>query len=232
MRAAPWLAVAFAVAGCTANDDASSPPADTPASLAPGAAANQTIAHLADLTSDTFHLATPPRLNLTAPLGNTTILAAKSPYFPGETFVWNTTLRDAANLTGARTVLWLRVTQSVLQQGAFGDPGCTVRLTITLRHNATDTVYDGGCGSAGVGLVPPGDHRVDFSAPPGTLPGVLLDRGDNVTLQLEVDVTSTSGAPSLYIIGGSREFDSLVKLEGMKEKLPQPVNATNATSSK
>lgn len=166
--------------------------------------------------ADQAHLLKAPLLNFTAPHGNETVIATKSPLAGAETYVWNFTVLQAANLTGAHTHAWLRVTQSSPQSGAANDPGCTLALTLVVRRNGTDAGYVGGCGSAGMGVLPPGDHLLEFAAPPGAVAVRVLPR-DNVFLELTLAVEAPGLGATAFLMGGSSERDTWVRLDGLRE---------------
>jgi len=175
------------------------------------------------LHSDTAHLLAAPRINLTAPRGNETLIATKSPAAGPETFVWNFTVRQAANVTGAHTAAWLRLTQSVAQSGANNDPGCTLALTIVVRRNGTDTGYAGGCGPAGLGVLTPGDHLIEFAAGPGAFVTRLLPH-DNVFVELTLAIELPGLGATAFLVGGSADRDSWVRLDGLHDPAPPPLH--------
>lgn len=170
-------------------------------------------------TSATLHLMQAPGLNASAPRGNDTVAMPLAPLYPSQGIAFNTTLRGAGNLTAASTSLWVRVTQSNVQAGSGTDPGCSVALTVTVQHNGTPSSYAGGCGSLGIGVITPGDHQVLFASAPGALPGVVVAPGDGIALTFSVYVSGPGLGASAYVLAGSQERDSYVRLAGLAEPL-------------
>lgn len=215
MRWTPFL-LALLLAGCATKAPLSGTATSTalPLQALPLNATAGNATHF--LRSDTAHLLLAPLTNLTAPRGNETLIATKAAASGPQTFTWNFTVQKAANVTGAHTHAWLRLTQSVAQSGANNDAGCTLALSVVVRHNHTDAGYAGGCGSAGFGILMPGDHLLEFAAGPGSLVTRVL-AGDNVFVQLTLAVELTGLGPTAFLVGGSAERDSWVRLDGLRE---------------
>jgi hypothetical protein len=172
--------------------------------------------HPALPTAGTIHFLLAPDTNLTAPRGNETLIAVKAAASGPQTFTWNRTVQRAANLTGAHTQAWLRLTQSAAQSGANNDPGCTLALTLLVVHNGTAAGFAGGCGSTGLGILTPGDHRIEFAAGPGAV-AVRVLPGDDLILQLTLGIELTGLGATAFLVGGTTERDTWVRLDGLAE---------------
>lgn len=165
-----------------------------------------------------LHLGLAPSLNRTAPQGNDTIAMPLAPVYPQQGLRFNTTLLGNGTVTATSTSLWLRITQSNVQAGSGTDPGCSVALTVVVRHNSTDGYYGGGCGSVGIGVVPPGDHLVQFSSPPSAFgTGAPVSPGDDITFAFTFYLSGPGLGTSAYVLAGSHENDSWVRVSGLAE---------------
>lgn len=202
----------LALPGCSTAED---PPALISISTSPGLqVGNGTIAPLLlqNATTDTLHLLEPPALGMSP--ANRTIAIAKGQMPQG--FAWNATIRGVAVVTGADLVVWLRFTGSQVQAGA-NDPGCTVVATLTFTINGTATQVPAGCGSAGVGILTPGDVQLRFGPQPGAFATPLyVGPGDDVRLDLVIHTESPSVAPTCFILSDA-EHDSRLRLVGLNE---------------
>lgn len=168
-------------------------------------------------TTDTLHLLNPPELSLVQ--ANHTILVPKGAAYQAQTFLWNTTLHHSGNVSAADFHLFFRLTGSQAQAGAQ-DPGCSVVATLVFTHNGTARGVSGGCGSLGLGVVPPGDRELSFAAPPDAFATpATVHPGDDVQVQLTVYLESPGFATTCYILAGP-DHDSRMVLAGLNETLP------------
>ena len=119
-----------------------------------------------------------------------------------------------AVLLHARLLLWVDLQSSALQPGVNGDPGCSAALTLYLVHNATPAGQSGGCASAGSGLIPPGEHLLDFGTPLATM---AFQPGDGILAQVAFGLSFPQGVA--YVLGGG-ERASALSLTGLHEPLP------------
>ena len=220
LRRTLWALAAVALTalpGC-ADDGAGARPPPASASL------DDDVAGLAlvDLTAaaasatDTLWLAPQARLNATA-AANLTILATLAGPLP-QAFGWNATLNGTGNLTEARLVVWLDLQNSAVQGGVGGDPGCSAAMTLVLTLNGTATSQPGGCASIGSGLVPPGEHRLEFSTLLAAFPaGAMVAPGDGVVVQVQFGLSLPQGVG--HVLGGADQ-DSRLQLAGLSEPVP------------
>jgi len=225
VRAAAAVLLVVLLSGCAGSGTSTTwTLAPTSTHLTSGPRTNATtLAHGAGNVTGpwtaTLHLGLAPRLNASAPGANATVVAMPlAGVYPSQGMAFNTTLRGTANLTASLTAVWLRITQSNVQAGSGTDPGCSVALTVAVVRNGTAVAsYAGGCGSLGVGVVPPGDHLVQFGSAPGAFPAVRLGAGDGVVLTLTFYLSGPGLGPSAYVLAGSAERDSWVRLDGLRE---------------
>lgn len=211
------------LAGCSSNDAAL--PIAASATHGTGSLAlslNRTLNATVLVQVNTLHLLAAPLTNFTAPMGNETVIATKNGLTGSEYYLWNITVHQPAVLTGLRTSLLLRLTQSAAQSGGNNDPGCTATLTLIVRSNGTDTGYVGGCGSAGLGMLGPGDHRIEFASPPGAVPAVHVGPGDGIFLQVGLHFAGSTLGPSGFLMGGNSTTDSWVRVNGLRETVVAP----------
>jgi hypothetical protein len=221
-----WAVAAVALLffpGCFGSG-APAAPESTSSSSVPSGLLNHTAIHnVTPPTSSTFHLLAAPLLNMTAPDANATMVATPlAPLSPGQGLVYNRTLRANGTILATSAVIWLRVTQTSVQGGG-GDPGCTVVLTLTLRHNGTDAAYAAGCGSAGIGALAPGDHRIEFSSAPGAFPlDFNVTRGDELFFTLTFYAEATGFGSTVFLLCGNAERDSSVRVLDLHEPQDLP----------
>lgn len=215
--AALGLVLASSLAGCSGAEGDLDPGADD---LAVNSGAVDTAAPtngtVAEPITDTLWLTPEARLDTTAS-SNLTILATLSGAFP-QSFGWNATLNGTGNLSAARLVLWIDLQNSALQSGIGGDPGCSAAMTVTFTINGTALVQPGGCASIGMGAVPPGEHRLEFSTLLTSRPeGVLIAPGDGVRVQVDFGLSLPQGVG--HLLGGG-DHDSGLRLAGLAEPVP------------
>jgi hypothetical protein len=179
-------------------------------------AGNSTVGPLQVVApTDLLYLTTLSRLAPEAP-ANLTILATLAGSFP-QSFSWNSTLNGTGNLTEARLVVWIDLQDSAAQPGIGGDPACTLSLTLYLTLNKTQTPQAGGCASAGVGFVPPGEHRLEVATPLTAFPkGAVIHPGDQVLLVVSFGLSLPQGVG--YVLGGP-DHDSHLRLRGLVEPM-------------
>ena len=214
------LVVLVLAAGCASApiDPSASTSASAP-STAPGGHLLNATPVLANATTSTLHLWAPPELGLA--LANHTIATPKGATYAAQSFAWNTTFHARANLTDAMVDLWLRVTGSQAQAG-HTDPGCTVAVSYTFMLNGTARSVDGGCGSAGFGVVPPGDHEIRFGAPPASFATpIAIWPKDGVTVTLTLYLESPNLGVTCFILEAPGA-DSSVTFAGLNETVPAP----------
>ncbi|MHB1261079.1 MAG: hypothetical protein ACYC2H_05125 [Thermoplasmatota archaeon] len=148
---------------------------------------------------------------------NLTILATLAGAFP-QSFAWNATLNGTGNLSAARMVLWLDLQNSAAQPGVGSDPGCSAAMHLYVTQNGTQTYQAGGCASLGTGMVPPGEHRLEFSTLLTAFPdGALVAAGDGVLVQVQFGLSMPQGVG--YLLGGA-DHDSHLRLVGLSEPVP------------
>ncbi len=206
------------LAGCSGK----APPADDDAVPGPaldalgqpivnGTATNVTVWP----TSDALYLVAPTRLHVSG-LANVSVLATLAGA-QAQAFAWNATLNGTGNATHARLLLWIDLQSSALQPGVGGDPACTASLTLYFTRNGTVSAQAGGCASAGVGHVPPGEHLLDFGTPLTAFPnGLVLGPGDDVRAYVTFGLSFPQGLG--YVLGGGDRASSL-RLSGLAEPL-------------
>ncbi len=148
---------------------------------------------------------------------NLTILATLAGAFP-QSFSWNATLNGTGNLSAARMVVWLDLQNSAAQPGVGSDPGCTAAMHLYITHNGTQTYQAGGCASLGTGMIPPGEHRLEFSTLLTAFPdGAVVAAGDGVLVQVQFGLSMPQGVG--YLLGGA-DHDSHLRLIGLTEPVP------------
>ena len=185
-------------------------------------------------TVSVLHFNRLPTLNRSAPLAESPIALPLAPLTTGQVMTFNITLRGGGNITDALASIWLRLTQTNVQNGPGSEPNCGVSFTVTLVHNGTAAGYAGGCGSLGVGPIAPGDYQVQFGPTPGTFPvGTRAFKGDNLILTLAFYLTPPSQGYGAWFLCGSADRDSWVRLDGLREPiaLPPPKTAANTTKA-
>jgi hypothetical protein len=215
-----WSALAvvvLALAGCSNSP----PPGDDAAPAAPLDAlgqglANGTATNATWPLTDMLFLSSPTRLNASG-LPDVTVLATLSGAAP-QAYSWNATLNGTGNLSHARLLLWIDLQSSAIQPGVGGDPACTASLTLVVTRNGTALAQAGGCASAGVGTVPPGEHLLDFGTPLTAFPGgLLLGPQDKVLVQVAFGLSFPQGVG--YVLGGGDRASGL-RLAGLAEPVP------------
>ena len=206
------LVLLVLLAGCSGHAPAAAPARD-PVTGSPLGNATANLTAPAGATTETLYLTPLARMNTTG-LANLTILATLAGSMP-QAFAWNATLNGTGNLTEARVVLWLDLQSTAAQPGVGGDAACTAQLTLWLTLNKTQTGQAGGCASAGVGYVPPGEHRIELSTPLTAFPkGARVQPGDGVLVQVAFGLSLPQGVG--YLLGGP-DHDSHLRLRGLRE---------------
>lgn len=215
------LVIALVLAGCTSTSETIS--TSTSLSSVPATGNLTQQVNLTVPSTATLHLMLAPGLNTSAPVGDETVAMPLGALYPAQGIMFNMTMNGTGNLTGATSALWLRIAQSNVQAGSATDPGCTVSLSVMVRHNGTDSYYAGGCGSLGVGVIPPGDHLIQFSSVPDAFPNVILGPGDGVWLTFTIYLSGPGLGSSAYVLAGSQDRDSWVRLAGLEEPVAPPM---------
>ena len=212
---AAGLLLAAGLAGCSGPDGDLQELADDLALPGSDAEAEANVT-LGAAVTDTLWPTPKARLNASAE-ANLTILATLSGAFP-QSFAWNATFNGTGNLSSARLVLWLDLQNSALQSGIGGDAGCTAAMTLVLTLNGTATVQPGGCASLGMGSIPPGEHRLEFSALLTAFPdAAVVAPGDGVRVQVDFGLSLPQGVG--HLLGGA-DHDSGLRLVGLAEPVP------------
>lgn len=218
VRAAAVLAMLL-LAGCSGGGSPRGD-ANSVSSTSTGSDLNATLANATPVpTTDTLYLLRAPSLNATLP-ENETVIAVKGAY-NAQTFVWNRTLNSTGNLSGGHLRLWLLLPHSAVQQGAANDPGCTIHWILIVSWNGTQRTMDGGCGSLGMGTVPPGEYGFNITAPPITN-RIPVGPGADLRIQATVGLVQPNGGAA-YLMGGTGHFDSHLQLTGLAEPAVDPV---------
>ena len=219
------VVLAVLLAGCSTGGSPAYERDSSSTSPAAAIPASPLLNNSLNATTDTLYLLAAPDMAEASP-ENQTVLGVKGAY-GAQTFSWNRTMNATGNLTGGFLRLWLLLPRSAVQQGAANDPGCTIHWIVVLVWNGTQQVLDGGCGSLGMGTIPPGEYDFNITAPPVPT-GLLYGPGANLILQVEVGLVQPSGSPA-YLLGGTSHYDSRLHLDGLAEPAGAAPRQSNTT---
>lgn len=221
MRIALLFVLAFALAGCSDSGGSTDAPIASSSSTTTTGPPPKPV-----VTSDTLHLLAPPQMALALPSGSSEVSTPATTGFNGPGgggggqddpgAAWSYVVTAPSNVSGAQVNIWIEITETLVPSPFTNptQPACTWILVLEL---GADGEPEFGCLAEPTGPINPGVKELVF-----TFAGLGTEMEVNETIHVEFRRTafSASANNSVFVLSGSTDHDSRVKLNGFKDPIP------------